>query len=530
MKKALLFSCLIAALYSAKAQYITLSVDTVDLGVVYEDEADSALVYLKNMSPNWSFFIAGYHKAFPFYGDTVVDIHYTSKIVYQGDSLAVWVIAKPEHNVVHKGSILVFDAGMGGEVIIPYKFQGRYRNTYYSTTENLTEGPLRSALNTRLGQGFVSLSYNAARDEMYADLDNVGGDVTCVYTGRVATFNTRAGATSNNFNCEHTFPQGFFNENLPMKSDIHHLFSTDITANSERGNLPFGVVSNPSWQVGGSKKNSSTFEPRDAQKGSTARAMMYFVLRYQDYSNHFAGQEAILRQWHHQYPPSVQDSLRNEGIYQLQNNRNPFTDYPQFAERITNLVGATSAPPQPALYVVDTVEVQFDSLISSTRPYRLYVVNYGNTAVPVSGFQFSNGAVQFAAGSGNSTVLQPRQALEVSFNYPPGINLTGETLTFTAILGNATQQTVYFKAYPGPIFGIEEAARAPKITVYPDRATWLQEQGINAVNLLDMAGRMLESAAGTQGELYFDASLNGIYILQTTTPSGSFSQKIVINR
>lgn len=530
MKKALLFASFIAALFSAKAQYLTLSTDTVNLGVVYEDEADSALVYVKNMSPAWSFFVVGYHKTFPFYGDDVVEAHYTNQIVYQGDSLPVWVVAKPEHNVVHKGAILMFDESSGGEVIIPYKFQGRYRNTYYSTTENLAEGPLRAALNTRLGQGFVSLSYNSARDEMYADLDNVGGDVTCVYTGRVATFNTRAGATSNSFNCEHTFPQGFFNENLPMKSDIHHLFPTDDAANSQRGNLPFGVVSNPSWQVGGSKKNNTTFEPRDVHKGTAARAMMYFVLRYQDYSNFFAPQEAILRQWHNQYPPSVQDSLRNTGIYALQNNRNPFVDYPQITERITNLVGPTSAPAQPALYVVDTVEVQYDSIISSMRPYRLYVVNYGNTPVPVSGFQFSSAAVQFAAGSGANAVLQPREALELSFNYPPGINLTGETLTFTANLASPTQQTVYFKAFPAPVFGIGENGRLPELTVYRDKVTWPADGSITQVYLFDMSGRLLQSALGSDGTMHVEPNLRGVFVLHAQTKSGVISQKIVINR
>jgi hypothetical protein len=210
--------------------------------------------------------------AFPFYGDTVVNIHYQNQVVGQGDSLPVWVVARPEHNVMHKGSILVRDDNGGGEIIIPYKFQGRYSNNYYIATENKTETALRTQLKNTTGVGYTQLSYNGARDEMYSDLDNVNGDVECVYTGRTATFNTRAGANANSFNCEHTFPQGFFNQNLPMRSDIHHLFSTDVNANSQRGNLPFGVVSNPSWQQGGSKKNSTTFEPRDVQKGATARS------------------------------------------------------------------------------------------------------------------------------------------------------------------------------------------------------------------------------------------------------------------
>jgi hypothetical protein len=135
---------------------------------------------------------------------------------------------------------------------------------------------------------------------------------------------------------------------------------------------------------------------------------MYFVTRYQDYSNHFAGQESILRQWHDQHPPSQSERDRNEGIYQLQNNRNPFVDYPQFAERITNLVGATSAPGQPNLYVVDTVLLPYDSSISSSWLYRLYTVNYGNTDVAVSNFQFSAPTMQFTNGTGVNTLVPDR--------------------------------------------------------------------------------------------------------------------------
>ena len=512
-----------------QAQYLMLSTDTVILGVVYENQPDSVLVYVKNNSPSWTAFAVEYQKAFPFYGDTVVKLSYGSQVVYQGDSLPVWVVAQPEHNVVHKGSVLLKDA-FGSEFIIPYKFQGRYSNTYYTATENKTEAALRSQLNTTLAAGYISLTYNTARDEMYADLDNVGGDVECVYTGRTATFNTRAGANSNNFNCEHTFPQGFFNENLPMKSDIHHLFPTDIAANSERGNLPFGVVSNPSWQVGGSKKNSTTFEPRDAHKGTAARAMMYFVLRYQDYSNFFAPQEAILRQWHNQFLPSAFEQTRNDGLYPLQNNPHQFVGYPQCAERITHLVCATNAPAQPALYVVDTVTLPFDSSLSAAWNYRMYIVNYGNTAVSLSNFQFSTGNLSFANTAGADTTLSPNQALEMLVAYYPGMNYTGETLTFTADLGSSTQQTIYFNRGPMPVFGVDELAKNLDLRITQQEINWQPQAAQGELFLYNLQGQLLQTTDIKSGRMQLVNLHSGAYVITASTANGQFSQKFVIVR
>ena len=522
-------ACFILSGYALFSQTLTISTDTVNLGVVFENQADSAVVYVKNAGPHWSLFKIESHKSFPFYGDTVVSARYASQTVGQGDSLPVWIIAKPIHNLRHKGVILLNDA-YGCELRIPYKFQGRYSKSYYFATENKEEAALRSQLNTIISTGFTSLSYNNARDEMYADLDNVGGTVTCVYTGRTASFTTRSGANSNSFNCEHTFPQGFFNENLPMKSDIHHLFPTDVAANSERGNLPFGVVSNPSWQVGGSKKNASTFEPRNVHKGTVARAMMYFVLRYQDYNNFFAPQEAILRQWHSQYPPSTSDRNRNDGIYQLQNNRNPFVDYPQFAARITNLVGTTSAPAQPGLYVVDTVQLPYDSTVSSLVTYALHVVNYGNTTVSLSNFQLSTSGLSFANATGANAVLAPRQSLKIEVDFQPGTNYNGQTLTFSANAGNPSQRTVYFKNGSFVFFDVTEFEQTLGIRITQQEITWHIVKALGQMQVLDMQGRILKRCAIEEGGLAISDLPAGVYILNATSNAQSFSQKFVITR
>ncbi|RYE21249.1 MAG: hypothetical protein EOP45_09840, partial [Sphingobacteriaceae bacterium] len=93
-------------------------------------------------------------------------------------------------------------------------------------------------------------------------------------------------------NCEHTWPQSFFNKEGAMRSDLHHLFPTLSTPNSKRGSFPFGLASEGKVTYStssGSKlislsDSTSVFEPSNIQKGNTARAFLYFYLRYYDKS------------------------------------------------------------------------------------------------------------------------------------------------------------------------------------------------------------------------------------------------------
>jgi len=295
-------------------------------------------------------------------------------------SRTIRVHFKPIHNVFQTSNLII-STHLGPQVYhVRLTGQGTYSKNYYSGTENLSEEPLKTALKTRLNQGYQQLSYNVARDNMYSSIDNKNDSVTCIYTGRKARFNTRAGATSNNFNTEHTYPQGFFSSNPPMVSDLFHLFPTDEAANGSRGNLPFGVatppyiapaVNAPSLNGGG------RYEPQNSHKGNTARAMLYFVLKYQDYSNFFAPQESILKSWNKQFSVTIADTLRNHAIAQLQNNRNPFIDYPQLADRISRFTGFSQS---------DSTQIfgTLDYLISLQTDTQCVVVwNEGNKPLPV---------------------------------------------------------------------------------------------------------------------------------------------------
>jgi deoxyribonuclease-1 len=290
-------------------------------------------------------------------------------------SQKVRVTFKPRHNVVYN-SELILVLSDGSEHRIDILGNGRYDGTYYDATFDKSYQDLKDELKTILAANYTNLGYSGARDKMYGEIDNVGGKVTCVYTGRQATFNTRATATSNSFNCEHTWPQSLFNQNEPERADIHHLFSTDDNANNKRGSYPFGVVSNASWTEGGSKLGGGVFEPRDEQKGSTARAMLYFCIRYTDYSNFIDAQETLLKQWHTTYPPNATDIARNENIFNYQKNRNPFTDHPELIERM-NVIGGTDTKPTIKEAKISQNTINYGSIVPSDQR-TVYVINTGN--------------------------------------------------------------------------------------------------------------------------------------------------------
>lgn len=147
-------------------------------------------------------------------------------------------------------------------------------------------------------------------------------------------------------NVEHTWPQSRFtgkHSQEAQKSDLHHLFPTDSQLNAIRGNHPFGEVVKDSTNLkcGQSRFGASesirgpTFEPPENHKGHVARALLYFALRYD--MNIEPNQEAYIRAWHKQYPVDSEELLRNDEIYKVQGNRNPFIDHPELVDTIQDL-------------------------------------------------------------------------------------------------------------------------------------------------------------------------------------------------
>ena len=479
-----------------------LSTTSLSRGTVTELQRDSSIVWLHNLTAE-VLDIESIRSA-SFFDDTLLDLQLTNWSIAPGDSSMLSVCFTPVHNVEHLLPIVLTTSHELGAFGLEFEADGSYSMPYYAGTQNLSEGPLRLALTNTLSANQSSLSYTVARDNMYATLDNHGGDVECVYTGRTATFNTRAGANSNNFNCEHTFPQSFFSSAAPMVSDIHHLFPSDAMANTQRSNNPFGIITGtPAWTQGGSKRLSGIFEPRDAHKGDCARAMLYFVTRYGDYSGFYLPQEPTLYAWHKSYHPDSLDRYRNDGIYALQNNRNPYVDYPQFLERISTLIGPTSATAAPSFYLTeDSLHLRNYSNLSNpgTRTRRLIVVNDGNIPLVFSNVQLSSSSLSDESNWSGSTTCPAGGFIEIEVDYNSGLSYVGETLTFSTSHPNFPNVTVPIVSVA--TIGIAEVQKHSKLEIWP--VPWgLQIHGAqegDLLELLDFSGRLIAQKTATSDE------------------------------
>lgn len=253
-------------------------------------------------------------------------------------------------------------------------------NGYYDDAEGLEGYELKSALKNIIN-GHTVLSYGSLSDyyiqmdkDLYYENDQSVLDIYSERPNGPDSYNygfgngDRCGNYSGEGDCwnkEHIFPQGFFNEQLPMRTDLHQVLPTDGYVNGRRSNYPFGKVGSATWtSTNGSKVGSCStpghsgtcFEPIDEFKGDIARIMFYFATRYEnevtsnswdnpngDNNNPLNGTNDqvyedwfvdIMLQWHHEDPVSEKEIFRNNKIYQIQHNRNPFVDNPQWVDAI----------------------------------------------------------------------------------------------------------------------------------------------------------------------------------------------------
>lgn len=175
--------------------------------------------------------------------------------------------------------------------------------------------------------------------EVYCDTDIPGRSFTGKKPGPNIIPDNRV------INTEHTWPQSRFTRRFPkdlQKSDLHHLFPTDSELNSIRSSFPFGDVANDSKSLKCQNSRIGSvvegrghyFEPPDNHKGNVARALFYFAVRYQLTIDTI--QEKYLRKWHREDPVDQEEELRNQEIFRLQGNRNPFIDHPELVERLSD--------------------------------------------------------------------------------------------------------------------------------------------------------------------------------------------------
>lgn len=140
------------------------------------------------------------------------------------------------------------------------------------------------------------------------------------------------------YNCEHVVPQSWFDKREPMRGDLHHLFACESRCNSFRSNIPYFDFVDYMEAVRDScgKREGNKFEP-ESGKGTVARAVFYFLLRYpgeiNSISREFEAERLpILLKWHKKYPVDDYERHCNMAVYEMQGNRNPLIDFPDWIE------------------------------------------------------------------------------------------------------------------------------------------------------------------------------------------------------
>jgi endonuclease I len=237
---------------------------------------------------------------------------------------------------------------------------------YYDPANGLYKTPLQAALHNIIKDHTVvtyqSLWYYFQSTDKKSDnsvwdiySDVPGGTPPYVYfynSDECGIYHTEGDC----FNREHSWPKSWFGGEIePMYTDMFHLYPVDGYVNGMRNNNAYGEVSNPSWtSMNGSKLgpcvtpgySGTVFEPLDEYKGDLARTYFYMAVRYYTEDSGWPGSEAtsgsqllpwaldMMISWNNQDPVSQKEVERNNAIYLIQNNRNPFIDHPEFAQNI----------------------------------------------------------------------------------------------------------------------------------------------------------------------------------------------------
>ena len=241
-------------------------------------------------------------------------------------------------------------------------FAAETASGYYASLENETSNG--AAFRTKLAQILKEThTHKTSYDELrnvykVADKDpNKSGNIIWFYTGTSVAFSGDFGNGYNGTNREHVWPKAggkAFDAELNAGSDAHHLRPCNSNLNSSREDCGFGEV--PQLPANIVKENGSssygnlcylangTFYPGEGYRGATARILMYVQTRWgTEYSLKFVegqgsvktiGNISTLMKWHLEEPPTEEEYRRNEEVYKIQGNRNPFIDHPEYASRI----------------------------------------------------------------------------------------------------------------------------------------------------------------------------------------------------
>lgn len=269
-----------------------------------------------------------------------------------------------------------------------------YSGNYYNSIDTSLRGDdFRDKLANLITTTHTDYTSYAGLANAYKTTDavpNKSGYITWFYTGTEVKF-SGFGGKGGQTNREHVWPKdggSAFSETSECGSDAHHLRPTECNLNSTRGSKSFGEVEQSTQNVVNQNKSASYgdgtadslcytsgsfFYPAAGYRGATARILMYvqtrwgnkFNLQFVDGAGHSKtiGDFKTLMKWHLEELPTQEEINRNQAVYEIQGNRNPFIDHPEYAAYIYSEAGSYYANNGT------TMANEVNALLANNNPY-----------------------------------------------------------------------------------------------------------------------------------------------------------------
>ena len=265
---------------------------------------------------------------------------------------------------------------------------------YYASVEGLTKVELKRALHDMMQPQQVldygGNSQNRTWRGFYMADYMEGGQVRDRYSNETYYFNEEDTVASvSGMNIEHIWANSWWgHEKNNAYKDLFNLYPADGPANQRKSNNPIGVVSEATYDNGVIKVGKSAsyradslitaWEPADQWKGDFARTYFYMATCYTDLASLWTTDQGwltadmsewptmrpwvynLMLQWARQDPVDEIEIRRNDVIYCIQGNRNPFVDLPQLSEYIWGTM-VDSAFHADASIVIEPIDIPVDT-------------------------------------------------------------------------------------------------------------------------------------------------------------------------
>ena len=334
---------------------------------------------------------------------------------------------------------------------------------YYDTADGKSAAALKTSMH-QIIQNFIDLDFTGFSAAYWGENYFRRSDWHANgYFWDMYSTNQRVVYNSGMMDREHCMPRSWWGTSEyygRANSDLNNLYPADGVANGRKSNYPLGETANHAWtntvvKVGRNSFSTDytgyVFEPADEYKGDFARTYLYMVTSYEDYAARWQDNGItsmlnnetypvfkpwaidLLLKWHRNDPVSQKERNRNDSVFVLQQNRNPFIDIPDLVEYIwgnkkDQPISINNKASNPTLIIPsDGVSVNF-GVVRPAFPYRTFDIPVRgillNSALTVDFLENTSGFFRVAENTVASAQANAASGCFLSISYSPTSNGT----------------------------------------------------------------------------------------------------------